>query len=239
MIVEYVRYRVAPERGPALEEAYRRAAAALRASPDCLAFDVARSLDEPGRYVVRIGWTSVDGHLEGFRKGPVFPRFLEHVRPFVPDIEEMKHYEETGIAGARVYDAAGGVGTFFRLAKAMHEEMRADELLGPRFARVVESHVPHLAMWMVEVFGGPKLYSETLGDIGPMLRRHASLAITDAERDRFVAVTGAAAERTVADPDARAAIIAYVTWGAGVAQENSKVGHVPDVSAGVPTWGWT
>lgn len=238
-VLEYVRYRVDPARAPALEEAYRAAAASLSASPHCLAFDLARSWDEPGRYVLRIAWDSREGHLEGFRKSEVFATFLAHVRPFIEDLEEMKHYEPTGIERSRsVYEAAGGVEVFFRLARAMHERMKADDLLGPRFARAVESHVPHLAIWLTEVFGGPKLYSETLGDIGPILRRHANLDITDEERERFVRVASEAAADVVADRAARRAIERYLDWGARVAQENAAPGHVPDVSAGVPSWGW-
>lgn len=238
-ILEYVRYRVDPARALTLEEAYRAAAESLSASPHCLAFDLARSRDEPGRYVLRIVWDSREGHLEGFRKSEVFTTFLAHVRPFIEDLEEMKHYEPTGIERSRtVYEAAGGVEAFFRLARAMHERMKADALLGPRFAHAVESHVPHLAMWLTEVFGGPKLYSETLGDIASILRRHANLEITDEERERFVRIASGATADVVADEAARQAIERYLAWGARVAQENAATGHVPDVNAGVPSWGW-
>jgi quinol monooxygenase YgiN len=101
MIVEYVRYRVPPERAQALEDAYQAAAESLRASPHCLAFELSRSLEEPGRYVLRIEWDSVEGHLEGFRKSPEFTAFLRHVRPFIPDLEEMKHYERVEAVGTK------------------------------------------------------------------------------------------------------------------------------------------
>ena len=31
--------------------------------------------------------------MQGFRHGPHFPPFLAEVRPFIPDIAEMRHYE--------------------------------------------------------------------------------------------------------------------------------------------------
>jgi truncated hemoglobin YjbI/quinol monooxygenase YgiN len=239
MIVEYVRYKVAPDRAAALEEAYRSASAALEASPHCLGYELARSKEEPGRYILRIMWDSAEGHLEGFRKSEVFATFLQHVRPFISDLEEMIHYAPTGIERrGSIYDAAGGVQTFLALARAMHEGMKADALLGPRFAKAAESHVPHLAMWLTEVFGGPRLYSETHGDIALILRRHANLAISDDERDRFVIIAAAAAERVVRDPAARAAIGRYIAWGARIAQQNAAPEHVPDPKAGVPTWSW-
>jgi hypothetical protein len=30
--------------------------------------------------------------MQGFRRGPHFPPFLGLVRPFIPDIAEMRHY---------------------------------------------------------------------------------------------------------------------------------------------------
>lgn len=237
MTIEYVRYRVSPDRAQAIEDAYRAAAVSLRASPHCLSFDLTRSQGDPGRYVLRIEWDSAEGHLEGFRKSDLFPDFLGHVRPFISDLEEMTHYERVeAVLPKTVYEAAGGATTFFRLARAMHEGMREDELLGARFARAAESHVPHLGMWLTEVFGGPRLYSETLGDIGAMLRRHAHLEISDAERERFVRVAREATARVVANDAAREAIDHYLEWGARVAQENAAPGHVPDPTAGVPTW---
>lgn len=139
-----------------------------------------------------------------------------------------------------VYEAAGGVETFFRLAKAMHTHMKHDDVLGARFGRASASHVPHLAMWLVEVFGGPKLYSETLGDIGEMLARHANLDISEIERARFVEVACRAAEEVV--PSHARAVLApfrsYIEWGSHVAVTNAKPGHVADPAAGVPVFGW-
>ena len=40
----------------------------------------------------------MDGHLEGFRKSEAFQVFLQAVRPFFHDIEEMRHYEVTAIS---------------------------------------------------------------------------------------------------------------------------------------------
>lgn len=99
MIVEYIRYRVEEARGEELEEAYRRAAASLDASPHCQRYEVSRCVDEPAVYVVRIEWDSAEGHLSGFRNSAEFRTFFEAVRPFVDQIEEMRHYEAK-LAGA-------------------------------------------------------------------------------------------------------------------------------------------
>jgi quinol monooxygenase YgiN len=100
MIVEYVRYRIAEERRGGFEAAYARAAVPLVASAHCLRYELSRCLEDPSYYVLRIEWDSLDGHLEGFRRSPEFRDFLGQIRPYVGDIEEMRHYEATGIRSA-------------------------------------------------------------------------------------------------------------------------------------------
>jgi hemoglobin len=97
MIVEYVRYVIPAERSTAFEAAYARARSSLDASPECLAYELSRCRDEPSSYVLRIEWTSVEAHLEGFRRGAQFPAFFAAVKPFVSDIVEMRHYDVTRV----------------------------------------------------------------------------------------------------------------------------------------------
>lgn len=101
MIVEIIRYRVPEERAEALVAAYRLAQSALVASPHCLAFELTRCIEERERFILRIEWDSLDGHLQGFRKSDVFREFLGHVRPFIEAIEEMQHYELTDVVGRK------------------------------------------------------------------------------------------------------------------------------------------
>ena len=93
MSVEYIRYRVPADRAGELIAAYATAAEILVADERRLAYEVTRGVEEPDRVVVRIEWTSLADHLEGFRRRPEFPRFFAAVRPFSDAIEEMKHYE--------------------------------------------------------------------------------------------------------------------------------------------------
>lgn len=97
MIMEYIRYRIPAERQLDFEGAYVKAAEALDASPHCLAYELARFVEEPERYVLRIDWDSLEGHLQGFRSSAEFRRFLGHVRAFVSNIEEMQHYEAMSV----------------------------------------------------------------------------------------------------------------------------------------------
>jgi quinol monooxygenase YgiN len=97
MIVEYIRYKVAPERRQQLVEAYQQAAFQLDVSPECLAYELSECTEEPGRFVLRIEWESASAHMNGFRRSAVFPAFFANIRAFVNDIEEMRHYELTPV----------------------------------------------------------------------------------------------------------------------------------------------
>jgi quinol monooxygenase YgiN len=101
MVVEYVRYRISTDRQEPFEAAYRDAARSLDASEHCLAYDLSKGVEEPEHYILRIEWDSLEGHEQGFRGSPEFQTFLAAVRPFVEDIEEMKHYDTTGIGATR------------------------------------------------------------------------------------------------------------------------------------------
>lgn len=95
MIVEYIRYETRD--AEAFLRGYEEARAALDASPNCLAYELARCTAEPTAFILRIEWDSADGHMQGFRKSPLFGPFLAAVRPFLDEIREMRHYEVTAI----------------------------------------------------------------------------------------------------------------------------------------------
>jgi quinol monooxygenase YgiN len=93
MIVEYLRYTVDEARADAFVEAYRAASEPLLRSPHCLSFDLARAVEAPGSFILRIEWSSAEDHMDRFRNSPEFRKFFSHVRPYVGAIEEMRHYE--------------------------------------------------------------------------------------------------------------------------------------------------
>ena len=108
MIVEYTRYRITQERQRAFEQAYQSAQQYLQASPHCLRYELSHCTEEPERYVLRIEWVSEERHLQGFRKEPNFKSFFALVQPYFSNIEEMQHYQLTGVLGK---GSAGGAKT--------------------------------------------------------------------------------------------------------------------------------
>ncbi len=99
MILEYIRYEVAnPDE---LIAAYQRARLSLDAAPDCRAYELSQCADDPLVFMLRIEWTSADGHMNGFRKSAEFREFFAAVQPFVTSIREMRHYHLTSVAALK------------------------------------------------------------------------------------------------------------------------------------------
>jgi quinol monooxygenase YgiN len=101
MIVEYIRYAIADDRRTAFESAYAEAQTSLATSPHCLGWELARCSEDPGQYVLRIEWDSAEGHMQGFRQSAEFRGFFAAIRPYVGDIQEMRHYELTDVRGTK------------------------------------------------------------------------------------------------------------------------------------------
>ena len=101
MTVEYIRYDLAAHRPDELVTAYAIAADALRAAPECRAFELTQCEEAPLSFILRIEWQSTAAHLEGFRKGAQFPPFLAAIKPFIGEIAEMRHYAPTAVTWRR------------------------------------------------------------------------------------------------------------------------------------------
>jgi heme-degrading monooxygenase HmoA len=92
VVVEIIRYDIAPESAEHFVQAYQEAGAHLSRSPHCLSWEIVKGVEEPNHFIVRIEWDSLEGHMQGFRAGPEFQPFFALVRPFFNAILEMKHY---------------------------------------------------------------------------------------------------------------------------------------------------
>lgn len=92
MIVEYLRYTVDAARQEAFIADYEAAKAPLLSSPYAVSFDLCQCVEDPSKFILRIEWTSAEDHLKGFRGSEAFRRFFAKIRPYVGDIEEMRHY---------------------------------------------------------------------------------------------------------------------------------------------------
>jgi hemoglobin len=62
-----------------------------------------------------------------------------------------------------VNESARGVDAFRRLTEVFYDKVLEDPLLAPVFAHMSDKHREHVAIWLSEVFGGPKNYTDELG----------------------------------------------------------------------------
>ncbi|SFW65106.1 globin domain-containing protein [Chitinophaga sancti] len=58
-----------------------------------------------------------------------------------------------------LYDWAGGMPAFEKLMTVFYQKVLHDELLAPVFKHMSADHQLHVAHFIAEVFGGPKMYS--------------------------------------------------------------------------------
>jgi hemoglobin len=138
-------------------------------------------------------------------------------------------------------DWAGGPSAIARLIDAFYDRVERDDLLSPFFpGGVSPEHRRHVAMWWIEVFGGPSDYTDELGGYERMLAHHRGLAITALQRLRFATTMSQAADdaELPADPEFRAALVGYLEWGTQLAMANSQTDSNPTPAAPVPRWGW-
>lgn len=245
MIVEYIRYQIPTDRSEAFEAAYTRAAGPLSRAPQCVSYELSRCVDEPESYILRIIWTSATDHTTGFRGSANFTEFLAEIRPYIPVIQEMRHYDRTSVRGTgasvpSMYDWAGGQEALERLTDAFYREVLKDDLLEPLFGHMHPEHPKFVAMWLAEVFGGPNHYTTERGGYPHMLSKHLGKAITEAQRRRWINLLADAADEVGLpdDPEFRAAFMGYIEWGTRLARANSQPDAKPVEQAPVPHWGW-
>jgi len=247
VIVEYIRYLIESQRTEAFRQAYTAAAVVLQRDPRCLSYDIAQCLEEPSHFVVRIEWSSLEDHLDGFRRDPAFSEFFALVGPYTNDIDEMQHYQvktsspdlpEKGLP--TLYEWAGGAAPIAAFINAFYDRVERDDLLAPLFPGGVKAdHREHVSAWWSEVLGGPQAYTP-LGGYPRMLAHHLGLNVTVEQRRRFVYLISVAADDAdlPGDPEFRAAIIGYTEWATRLAMHNSQTGAHVVREAPMPHWGW-
>jgi quinol monooxygenase YgiN len=101
VVNEYTRYRIPKEKHAAFLSDYTKAADHLRASSACLGYELCQCEEEQDCFILRIIWQSTAAHLGIFRASEEFRRFLPLIKPYIPCIEEMRHYAPTDLRWTR------------------------------------------------------------------------------------------------------------------------------------------
>jgi CDGSH-type Zn-finger protein/truncated hemoglobin YjbI len=140
-----------------------------------------------------------------------------------------------------LFEWAGGFPALTRMTRIFYGKyVPQDPLLAPLFANMSPDHPERVAAWLGEVFGGPKAYSEGYGGYERMVSQHLGKALREEQRARWVELLSKSAEDALlpADPEWRAAFVAYLEWGSRIGLENSQPGAHPPPHMPVPHWWW-
>jgi hemoglobin len=141
-----------------------------------------------------------------------------------------------------LYEWAGDLQTFEKLFTRFYEKVLKDDLLGDVFKNMSADHVEHVAHFVAEVFGGPKLYSnQDQGSHAIMVGKHIGKMLTEEKRQRWMGLLLQTADEVglKSDPEFRSAFIAYLEWGTRLAVINSQLSENPiGDPEPMPNWGW-
>jgi len=140
-----------------------------------------------------------------------------------------------------LYEWAGGMPVFEKLMSSFYKKVLLDDTLEPIFKHMSADHQLHVAHFIAEVFGGPKMYSSEEGSHFKMIQKHLGKHLTETHRKRWVQLLIETADELTLpdDPEFRSAFVAYIEWGTRIAVLNSSEMEValnPDEP--MPKWGW-
>jgi hemoglobin len=139
-----------------------------------------------------------------------------------------------------LYEWMGGLPALEKLLGVFYGRVPADPILAPVFANMSADHVPHVAAFVAEVFGGPKTYSSKLGGHERMISHHVGRALSETQRKRWILLLLECADELgiPSDPEFRSAFVAYLEWGTRLAVINSQPGANVSAIQPMPAWGW-
>src|SRR5919109_2508990 len=86
-----------------------------------------------------------------------------------------------------LYEWAGGQAAFEKLTEVFYAKVQKDDMLAEVFRDMSSEHAKHVAHFIAEVFGGPKVYTEhDKGIHAYMVSRHVGRKLDDTKRKRWV-----------------------------------------------------
>jgi hemoglobin len=140
-----------------------------------------------------------------------------------------------------LYEWAGGMPAFENLFDKFYDKVLADEVLEPVFKHTSLQHRLHVAHFVAEVLGGPKLYSQSEGSHFQMIIKHLQKHLTEEHRMRWMGLLLETADELSLpdDPEFRSAFLAYLEWGTRIAILNSNADNTAESpETPMPQWGW-
>ncbi len=151
------------------------------------------------------------------------------------------HLEEMSDKIPSLAEWMGGPEALMRLTTAFYRKVPVDPILAPVFSEMPAEHPKHVAAFIGEVLGGPAAYTGLGGGHAKMIRQHMGRHLTEAQRQRWIALFLETADEVGLpdDPEFRSAFVGYLEWGTRLAVINSADGAAaPEEGAPMPSWNW-
>lgn len=109
-------------------------------------------------------------------------------------------------AGTTLYEWIGGEAAIRRIVEAFYPKVTADPKIGHLFPEDITPVMEKQFMFLTQLFGGPRLYTEAYGH--PMMRaRHLKFEIDVERAEAWLACMKAALEETGLEPEKQAAVL--------------------------------
>ena len=139
-----------------------------------------------------------------------------------------------------LYDWIGGYDSRIKLTQEFYRRVKRNNILQPVFKNMDDDHPQHVARFIGEVFGGPKLYSEQHVGHPEMIRHYLNKHLTEFQRREWISLLLDTYTdlNLPADPEFASALVGYLEWGTRLVVFNSQFGAEVYENAPMPKWGW-
>jgi heme-degrading monooxygenase HmoA len=92
-VIEHAEFTITPGEEAAFEAAFARGHALIAKAPGYLWGRLVRQVEQPGVYLLLIGWESLDAHMVDFRGSELFTQWRAEVGGFFAAAPVVVHYE--------------------------------------------------------------------------------------------------------------------------------------------------
>jgi heme-degrading monooxygenase HmoA len=93
MVLEHALITVRPDSHDEFQVAVTRAREVISAAPGFRSFALHRGIESPDRYLLIVGWETLEAHTVGFRESPAFAEWRSHIGPYFDGQPEVDHYD--------------------------------------------------------------------------------------------------------------------------------------------------
>jgi len=101
-VVEHAELTIAPGRAAEFEQAFPRGEQALAKSPGYRWSRLIRQVEDPGSYLLLVGWESLEAHMVTFRGSELFQQWRGAVSEFFAAPPVVTHFDALDLSSGQV-----------------------------------------------------------------------------------------------------------------------------------------